>query len=39
MDSLITTICYKNGEIIDGSNGVGYNCPLEWYFGQQYDNS
>ena len=21
MDSLITTVCYKNGEIIDGSNG------------------
>ena len=27
MDSLITIVCYKDGEIIDGPNGVCYNCP------------
>ena len=27
MDDWITIICYKNGEIIDGQNGVGYSCP------------
>ena len=27
MDGLITTICYKNCEIIDGPYGVGYSCP------------
>ena len=29
MDDWITIVCYKNGEIIDGSYGVGYSCPLE----------
>ena len=29
MDGLITIVRYKNGEIIDGPNGVGYSCPLE----------
>ena len=29
MDSLITTVCYKKGEIIDEPNDVGYNCSLE----------
>ena len=29
MDSLITIVCYKNGEIIDGPYGVGYSCPQE----------
>ena len=29
MDGLITIVCYKNCEIIDGPNGVGYSCPLE----------
>ncbi|KAJ9672503.1 hypothetical protein PVL29_025922 [Vitis rotundifolia] len=27
MDSLLTIVCYKDGEIIDGPNGVCYNCP------------
>ena len=27
MDSLITIVCYKDGKIIDGPNGVCYNCP------------
>ena len=27
MDSLITIVYYKDGEIIDGPNGVCYNCP------------
>ena len=27
MDGLITIVCYKNGEIIDGPYGVGYSCP------------
>ena len=26
MDSLIIIVCYKDGKIIDGSNGVCYNC-------------
>ena len=26
MDSFITIVCYKDGEIIDGPNGVCYNC-------------
>ena len=29
MDGLITIVCYKNGEIIDGPYGVGYSCPSE----------
>ena len=29
MDGLITTVCYKNGEIVDGLYGVGYSSPLE----------
>ena len=29
MDGLITIVCYKNGEIIDGPYGVGYSCLLE----------
>ena len=27
MDNLITIVCYKDGEIIDGPNGVCYNYP------------
>ena len=27
MDGLITIVCYKNGEIIDGPYVVGYSCP------------
>ena len=27
MDSLITIVCYKDGEIIDDPNGACYNCP------------
>ena len=27
MDGLITIVCYKNCEIIDGPYGVGYSCP------------
>ena len=27
MDSLLTIVCYKDGEIIDGPNGVCYSCP------------
>ena len=27
MDSLITIVCYKDGEIIDGPNGMCYHCP------------
>ena len=29
MNSLITIVCYKFGEIIDGSNDVSYSCLLE----------
>ena len=29
MDSSIIIVCYKDGEIIDGSNGVCYNCPSQ----------
>ena len=29
MDGLITIVCYKNGEIIDGSYSMGYSCPPE----------
>ena len=34
MDVLITIICYKNGEIIDGPYGVGYSYPPERCYGQ-----
>ena len=27
MDSLIMIVCYKDGKIIDGPNGVCYSCP------------
>ena len=27
MDSFITIVCYKDGEIIDGPNGMCYHCP------------
>ena len=27
MESLLTIVCYKDGEIIDGPNGVCYSCP------------
>ena len=29
MDGLITIVCYKNGEIIDGPYSVDYSCPPE----------
>ena len=34
MDGLITIVCYKNGEIIDGPYGVGCSCSRERCFGQ-----
>ena len=27
MDSMLIIVCYKDGEIIHGPNGVCYNCP------------
>ena len=32
MNSLITIVCYKNDEIIDGPYGVGYSCIPERVF-------
>ena len=38
MDSLLTIVYYKNGEIIDDPNGVCYNCPpKKRCFSEQFD--